>query len=300
MIYIGSNKKLICRDGNEQYAKSMDLEFKDYSYLSTNPDNVIIDISAGWTNEVGMRFIAGYIANHSGIIYVRLVDQYDHQKSSLAYSELIELYKKYSYKIRIIGTYHADYYGMKVDLVLPYPYLEEECRYNPWDARSDKMIITGSDIESIYPKRCQLYKYCDNGSKYIDRLNHPGYSGKHWSTGVIGNDYLDLLSKYKYMVCTTCTEGYELLKYIECAEVGCICVGEVPEGLRGSIAEDWIIKMPDFDDQKSFDKWASDYLPKLSESHSINYRESLRKLRNKNKLVKELYEFIESQKVREL
>lgn len=298
LTYVGSKTKLICRDGNEQYARSMDLKFKTYDFLSTNPDKVIIDVSAGWTDEVGMRFIYAYVTNHVGPIYIRLVDQYDHQKSSNAYSTLLDLYSRYSYKMKIIGTYQADYYGMKVDLVLPYPYLDEErlVSYEPgsFNTRLNKLILSGSDIESIYPMRCKLYRISEN-SKYIDKLSHPGYSGRHWNEGKVGDSYLGHLAQYKFMICTTCNERYELLKYIECAEVGCICVGEVPLGLEGTEAERWIVKIPEFKDSAEFDEWVESYLMKLNlDDYSINYNRVISELRDKNKLIRKLHEFTET------
>lgn len=299
LVYVGSTKKLICRDGNEGYAKSMDLEFKDYSYLATNPSRVIIDISAGWTDEVGLRYITSYITNHEGLIFIRLVDQFQHQMKLPAYSQLLELYSKYKYKLRIIGTYHANYYGMKVDLVLPYPYLEEESIENNWSDRSDKLVLTGANIRDIYPLRCKLFDLMGY-SKYIDGLRHPGYSGKYWNNALIGGKFIEFLSKHKFMICTTCNEEYELLKYIECAEAGCICVGQVPNGLRGTNAENLIINIPDevTESHELFDEWARDYLMKVDESYALDYKEFIKRTRSKVLLRSKLDEFTRTEEIR--
>lgn len=299
LVYVGSTKSLICRDGNVGYANSMDLEFKSYEYLSTNPSHVIIDISAGWTDEVGLRYITSYITNHEGIIFIRLVDQFKHQLGSLAYSQLLYLYDKYKYKMSIIGTYHADYYGMKVDLVLPYPYLEEESIENNWSDRINDPVLTGANIRDIYPMRCKLFDMIGESSHLI-RLKHPGYSGKHWNDAIIGEDFIKFLSNHKFMICTTCNEEYELLKYIECAEAGCVCVGQVPKGLKGTKAEDLIIKIPDevTESAKLFDEWTQDYLMKVDESYAHDYKDFIKGARNKVLLRSKLDEFTRTEEVR--
>lgn len=49
IMYVGSSKPLICRDGNFQYARSMDLNFITYDKLNSIDSKslyFIIDISA--------------------------------------------------------------------------------------------------------------------------------------------------------------------------------------------------------------------------------------------------------------
>ena len=132
--------------------------------------------------------------------------------------------------------------------------------------------------------REKLYSIQDS-SKYIDKLGHPGYSGKHWNDGKIGKSYLKELSKYTYMACTTCNEGYELLKYIECAEIGSVPIGEVPPSLVGTEAEKYIIKIPDevLVNNTEFDKWFSNI--NIDTKYTANkYRECIKDLRSKDRL----------------
>lgn len=293
IIHIGSSKPLICRDGNEEWSKSMDLDFKTYKFLDSSSDNsiyttgkklndyyIIIDISVGWTSSEDMDIIEDFIwCNDNRYIYIRLVDQFQHQLQSPIYKRMIKLVKNYN--IKVIGTYQVNYYNLPVSITLPYPYLPEDEINTPMSDRITSSILTGADIEEIYPMRYKLYNI--SGSEYIEKVYHPGYSGKGWNKGTIGKNYLNLLSSYKYMICTTCTEGYELLKYIECAEAGCVCIGEVPNRYIGTEVENWIIKIPEYALGDGFDEWfLSSVINSIdAEEYSKKYRESIKILNNK-------------------
>lgn len=297
IIYVGSSKPLICRDGNEQYAKSMDLTFITYDKLPSIPRDkcVIIDISVGWTSLDDMDIIEEFVKSRHRHTYFRLVDQFEHQwykdGDANAYVQMAKL--SIDYGIKIIGTYEVDYYGLKVGLVLPYPYLEEdEVNLNNSVRDSRSLILTGADIESIYPMRHKLYKL---DSLCINKLNHPGYSGKHWNEGKIGKDYLNMLSRYTFMICTTCNEGYELLKYIECAEAGCIPVGEIPPSLVGTEAANYIIKIPSkaIDSSEEFDSWFNGIRYEINyHQMALGYRKVIKEIRNKELLKMKLLNFV--------
>lgn len=261
IIYVGSSKPLICRDGNIKYAQSMELKFSTYDELSSLSYHkcIIIDISAGWTTDSDMDIIEMFINDRVVLgyndVFVRLVDQYNHQLTSPAYSRLLALLHKYPL-VKVIGTYNADYYGLDVKFYVPYPYLNTEEKSMSNRKVINKCILTGANIPDIYPVRAKLTEIART-SKYIDVLSHPGYSGNHWDDGVLGNDYLKKLSEYKCMLCTTCNEKYELLKYIECAEVNAVPIGELPAKDGDTNIFDDLVVIPDtaLVDSESFDKW---------------------------------------------
>lgn len=298
IIYVGSSKPLICRDGNLQYARSMDLNFITYNELKKIDSNslyFIIDISAGWTTSEDMDIIEEFVDRiPSKRMSIRLVDQFEHQRDADVYLRMTKM--SIDYCIPVIGTYDVDYYDLDVGLVLPYPYLEEdEIKLTGSSVRKiSSTILTGANVKGIYPMREKLYSISSN-SERIDAINHPGYSGKGWSNGVIGKDYLNMLSKYVFMVCTTCNESYELLKYIECAEAGCIPMGEIPNSLKGTEAEKYFIEIPDeaLTSSKSFDKWFLDSINNTDYYRcSISYRNYIRSIRNKGLLKDKLLNYI--------
>lgn len=298
IIYVGSSKPLICRDGNLQYARSMDLNFITYDelrWMDSKSLYFIIDISAGWTTSEDMDIIEEFVDRiPSKRMSIRLVDQFEHQRDTDTYLRMAKM--SIDYCIPIIGTYDVDYYDLDVGLVLPYPYLEEdEIKLTGSSVRKiSSAILTGANVKGIYPMREKLYSI-SSSSERIDAINHPGYSGKGWSNGVIGKDYLNTLSKYVFMVCTTCNESYELLKYIECAEAGCIPMGEIPNSLKGTEAEKYFIEIPDeaLTSSKSFDKWFLDSINNTDYYRcSISYRNYIRSVRNKGLLKNKLLNYI--------
>lgn len=298
IIYVGSSKPLICRDGNLQYARSMDLNFITYDelrWMDSKSLYFIIDISAGWTSSKDMDIIEEFVSRvPSKRISIRLVDQFEHQRNTDTYLRMAKV--SIDYCIPIIGTYDVDYYNLDVRLVLPYPYLEEdEIKLTGSSVRKiSSTILTGANVNGIYPMREKLYSI-SSSSERIDAISHPGYSGKGWSNGVIGKDYLNTLSKYVFMVCTTCNESYELLKYIECAEAGCIPMGEIPNSLKGTEAEKYFIKIPDesLTSSKSFDTWFLDAINNTDYYRcSISYRNYIKSVRNKDLLKDKLLNYI--------
>ena len=294
ITYVGASKKLICRDGNKQYADSMDLEFltyKDYFNLYEHIKCSIIDIAVGWTTPKDLSDIEILLkydtkVNKGGSckkVFFRLVDQFKHQESSEVYTIMKELSRIYN--IPIIGTYDVDYYGLNVAGIVPYPYLTyDELDNSDINKRIPGIILTGSDIKDIYPMRYKLYNL---SSEVIDSVKHPGYSGKHWSTGCIGDDYLKMLSRYQFMACTTCIEDYELLKYVECAEAGCIPIGELPSSLKGTEAEKYFIEIPNevLGSSDEFNEWFGEIcIPLDYELFSNGYRNAIKELNDKENL----------------
>lgn len=296
-MYVGSNKPLICRDGNFQYARSMDLNFITYDKLNGIDSRslyFIIDISAGWTTPQDMDLIEDFIMRTSSKrISIRLVDQFEHQRNTDTYLRMSKL--SIDYCIPIIGTYDVDYYDLDVELILPYPYLDNEEVKVPINERiQSSTILTGANVRGIYPMREALYSISDS-SERIDIIGHPGYSGKGWKTGIIGENYLKSLSKYIFMICTTCNESYELLKYIECAEVGCVPIGEIPNSLKGTEAEKYIIEIPNeaLMSSISFDSWYLDTMNKTDyHRYSVSYKNCIKSMRDKNLLKDRLLTYI--------
>ena len=89
------------------------------------------------------------------------------------------------------------------------------------------------------------------------------------------------------MACTTCIEGYELLKYIECAEAGCIPIGEVPPSLKGTEAEKYIIEIPKnlLNSSEEFNKWFIEMQDRtILKEFSNGYRNAIKDLNDKESL----------------
>lgn len=303
IIHVGSDKQLICRDGNKQWSDSMDLKFIDYLEFITlefSSDKVfIIDVSVGWTDDLLIMSLTSKISElirKKNKIYIRLVDQFKYQWYSRIYEWVTRLCEVY--KIKIIKTYNCDYNGLDHLVILPYPYLDEDefTISDDCEEREKSLFLSGADINDIYPMRCRLYDLSEDF--LIKTLRHPGYSGSHWSKGKIGYEYLKELHNHWFMVCTTThPDRYDLLKYVECAEAGCVCVGEVPKMLEGTEAEKWIIKIPDWSLKGIgiFNEWFDNTLKDLDvELYASEYRRCIKEMRDKEKIKRLLLDSINS------
>lgn len=303
IIHVGSDKQLICRDGNKQWSDSMDLKFIDYLEFITlefSSDKVfIIDVSVGWTDDLLIMSLTSKISElikKKNKIYIRLVDQFKYQWYSRIYEWVTRLCEVY--KIKIIKTYNCDYNGLDHLVILPYPYLDEDefIISDDCEEREKSLFLSGADIKDIYPIRCKLYDLSEDF--LIKTLRHPGYSGSHWSKGKIGYEYLKELHNYWFMACTTThPDRYDLLKYVECAEAGCVCVGEVPKMLEGTEAEKWIIKIPDWalNGIGIFSEWFDNTLKDLDvELYASEYRGCIKEMRDKEKIKRLLLDSINS------
>lgn len=303
IIHVGSDKQLICRDGNKQWSDSMDLKFIDYLEFITlefSSDKVfIIDVSVGWTDDlltISLTSKISELIKKKNKIYIRLVDQFKYQWYSRIYEWVTGLCEVY--KIKIIKTYNCDYNGLDHLVILPYPYLDEDefIISDDCEEREKSLFLSGADIKDIYPIRCKLYDLSEDF--LIKTLRHPGYSGNHWSKGKIGYEYLKELHNHWFMACTTThPDKYDLLKYVECAEAGCVCVGEVPKMLEGTEAEKWIIKIPDgsLKGIGIFYEWFNNTLKDLDvELYASEYRRCIKEMRDKEKIKRLLLDSINS------
>jgi hypothetical protein len=303
IIHVGSDKQLICRDGNKQWSDSMDLKFIDYLEFITlefSSDKVfIIDVSVGWTDDlltISLTSKISELIKKKNKIYIRLVDQFKYQWYSRIYEWVTGLCEVY--KIKIIKTYDCNYNGLDHLVILPYPYLDEDefIISDDCEEREKNLFLSGADISDIYPTRCKLYDLSEDF--LIKTLRHPGYSGNHWSKGKIGYEYLKELHNHWFMACTTThPDKYDLLKYVECAEAGCVCVGEVPKMLEGTEAEKWIIKIPDgsLKGIGIFYEWFNNTLKDLDvELYASEYRRCIKEMRDKEKIKRLLLDSINS------
>lgn len=303
IIHVGSDKQLICRDGNKQWSDSMDLKFIDYLEFITlefSSDKVfIIDVSVGWTDDlltISLTSKISELIKKKNKIYIRLVDQFKYQWYSRIYEWVTGLCEVY--KIKIIKTYDCNYNGLDHLVILPYPYLDEDefTISDDCEEREKNLFLSGADISDIYPTRCKLYDLSEDF--LIKTLRHPGYSGNHWSKGKIGYEYLKELHNHWFMACTTThPDKYDLLKYVECAEAGCVCVGEVPKMLEGTEAEKWIIKIPDWSLKGIgiFNEWFDNTLKDLDvELYASEYRRCIKEMRDKEKIKRLLLDSINS------
>lgn len=233
----------ICRDAGKPYAESLGLKY-DYlptwrEYLSKDY-NLIVD--TGWKTEDSIKILEDILQNGDpSRIILRVVDDYPQTYSNL---DIQFINNELLRKFRLVSPYRHVYFGYHVAKWVPYHYeIDDEIEndFNEFLSRNPKPLLTGALDRQIYPIRA-MYADCGN----VEIMTHPGYSGRCWE-GNVGKAYLQKLSKYRFMVMSTCYHDFELLKYIECAEAGCCPIGEFTKSML-AVMPDNLRKLQRFDD----------------------------------------------------
>lgn len=220
---INPDSNPICRDAMIPYAVSLGIPFDDINNHEQY-DKIIID--CGWKTADYVKSIIKCVESHKGQIYFRVVDDYieSYEVQDKRFAWFIEDLSEIS-NIKFISPYHHLIYRQYIPIWIPYHY-DESSEVSINNGRLEKAILTGFNDYKIYPVRAQFY---NSESKLIDTFKHPGYSGRCWDNTNTGQGYINNLSQYKFMIVTTCYLDYELMKYIECAEAGCVPIGEFPK-----------------------------------------------------------------------
>jgi hypothetical protein len=259
MKYIISSKinytKLICDDAGPSYAKNFGWESVPISQWDTDDNVVIVDNRI--TSEE-CDHLKKIIDSKSECKFVfKIVDPlYDSAIWTNWYYDFLRQIAK-NEKVAFLSVYQpaewvsdlAKYVGGDRVYVLPYPYIKsKEISGLELSNRRNKIILTGARHKDIYPLRERMWKARKLSPVFrfiCDGLEHPGYSdlGDNVSTGVIGKNYINLISNYRWMFLCPSRVQIELMKYLECAYAGCAPVGGIPYGLPKE-AKDAFVQFP--------------------------------------------------------
>lgn len=295
LIYLISNSclydKMICSDAGPLYAKSMNWLCGKIG-LDYPSDRILIIDNRIDSNEI--KIIRELISRNQHTFVFKLGDGMREACNSdyIRFLFTIEPQKR----IYFISPYNNDFltktlstkHGIRYVLTIPYAYnkiMEKELQF---PNRRKKILISGSVGEEAYPLRWKLHIetyhkiWALNKVKY---LKHPGYAdlGFKQQHSYIGDKYLQLLSKYKFMMVSPSVYDYELLKYRECAYAGCCPIGR----LSSSISIDRT-KIPEEFSLRHNTKQFVEGLFKISEENIFNsafsFRQWFRDHRNPEKL----------------
>lgn len=221
----------ICRDAGKPFADSLGFDFGFRVDLKSFIDKYsLIIVDLGWSNDKIDELVDCIkISEREDKVYLRLVDDHVNLRTNEWNQRIMELILSSEILCKkIICPYSIKIFGGIDPIVIPYHY-EESNEVNN-HGRLNKALLSGYDHE-IYPLRRYLYdNITDPLLKDIEVLSHPGYTGKRWPTGKLGNDFITELSKYKVAITTTSCD-YELMKYVESAQAGCAPLGEFPTSI---------------------------------------------------------------------
>jgi len=226
IIYlIDPNANPICRDAMTPYAESMGFKIDSLENYKLY-DNKCRIIDASWRSTEHCNLIKEVIEYNHKDVLVRLVDDNFRRDEDLIIRDLI-----LKYELATFSPYKIKYFNKFIPHHIPYHYeIADEISMKNFNERKSLAILSGcSWSPTTYPYRITCFEY---ESEYIENLKHPGYSGKHWDELYVGKSYLEKLSEYKFMIVTSNLQGYELMKYVECAEAGCIPIGEFCKSIK--------------------------------------------------------------------
>lgn len=224
----------ICRDADYKLADSLGITYLDFNYVhlwEKLPDdsNYILDL--GWMIDSLESAVIKFLKDNPQVV-VRVVDGNLSDMKRCIVHVLYEI-NAGNLRNKVISPYNQNFgmSNLKVT-VIPYHYDEsDERKFTYFEHRIPKIVLTGNVCEKLkatYPLRYKLWKLSKKRPDLIDFIQHPGYSkDQKWSDNPIGSEYIDLLSKYQFMAITSSDLNYNLLKNVECAEAGCIPIGEL-------------------------------------------------------------------------
>jgi hypothetical protein len=148
-------------------------------------------------------------------------------------------------KIFFYSTYAEDYvqsvlkqkHGPEKVFTIPYAYNRDNEREINFENRKNRILVSGSLASASYPLR--WYFHINTYHKFwayrkVKYLKHPGYAdiGQKQHHKIIGDQYLNYLADFRFMLVTPSKFDYELLKFRECAYAGCCLVGELPSSIN--------------------------------------------------------------------
>lgn len=235
---------LICDDAGYGYSNSMGWRPVRLNEVKISANEVFVVDNRLTADEVAR--LKAIIHEHINTIFLlKVVDPFNEHEGHHYYgflskmcgclnTFLLSVYTPAELTVALADKYKGRF------IHLPYPYLVEKEIENK--QKANKIIISGSLNEQIYPYRYAIWKKVTRSWLrlfFFDILKHPGYAemsaSKKHSHSIIGETFVEYLSQYKYMLLCPSRTGVEFLKYNECAYAGCMPVGEPPLSYPGEI-----------------------------------------------------------------
>ena len=130
-------------------------------------------------------------------------------------------------------------------LFIPYPFVDRYNTNNLFSNRQEKIVLSGSMSKHLYPYRAKFREYVLKNKWLQDKveiLDHPGYPdlGFEKNHQVVGENYIEYLSKFSLMFISPTRCKLELLKYSECAYARCVPIGRMPSSFSKKMKEPFI------------------------------------------------------------
>lgn len=170
-----------------------------------------------------LRVVDPYYSNHSQAYYrllFRIKDRENvHFLSPYQPTELVKQLQETADDRKVIW--------------LPYPFTAENNINTGIQARRKQVIFSGARNPHLYPERQAFISSVRRNPWLwgkVHHLHHPGYPdvGQPQQHRITGEHYISYLSRFRWMFISPSRCRLEFLKYSECANAGCIPVGQPP------------------------------------------------------------------------
>ena len=304
IYYICSEKfdysQAICDDQGPAYARRQGWEtvsLSDAQSVVTKPhifDNRLTLYELGFVE----RHVA---ANPKVPVFIKVVDPQLEAITQPYYQMLLHIVTRQN--VTLIGPYHetgitalaCKISGRQIYHWVPYAYdiaREIQLDIKSIEARVSKVLLTGALSPKVYPDRTRLVAARRRSIGCYRRtahLRHPGYwdIGQEVRHNIVGDRFIQHLSRYVAMWIDGREEGLELLKFCECAYAGCVPFGVAAKTLPIDAAKQ-IWDIPIGRESKTLKAGLSRAVDELYDS-AMRFRSAMRQSRKQDLWIQDVY-----------
>jgi hypothetical protein len=294
---------MITYDAGSGYAQRMGWEYSGLDKWKQYRDYLnIIDCRI---SEAECEWVENLIQQQRQTQFVlRIVDPY-YSCHSQAYYRLLFRVKDWE-NVRFLSPYQPtelvkqlqEAAGDRKVIWLPYPFIVENNVTTNMAGRRKQVIFSGARNPHLYPERQAFISAVRRNPLLwgkVHHLKHPGYpdTGQPQQHMIVGKYYIQYLSKFRWMFISPSRCRLEFLKYSECANAGCVPVGQPPDSFSNRLRQCFI----SLDFERLYDSFCYLFSMPFDELQAIanEYRLAMTEERNPALLNDQLNELIRCQ-----
>lgn len=251
------SKRMYNGDSGKEYADSLDIETITWKECQRNQDCDILFFDSRLSQNELLQISLYINDNKNKIFLMAITDPYFEQEKDSPYIKFLYLLKNNS-NVGIVSKYQPEeitqelyiLYGKNRFLTLNYVYDPKEELTINYKNKKNKILLSGSLNFKLYPERNLLHKFSRVFplNMFVDILQHPGYPdvGQKLNHDIIGENYINFISSYRFMFVTPSRCKLEFLKYRESGYAGTIILGLTPKTFPANLSKSMIEINPFF------------------------------------------------------
>ncbi len=245
------SKMITTYDAGPGYAANMGWQYDSIDKISLYLDS--INIIDNRISEAECFKLEEYVLSHTNNFFVfKIVDSYYEWCQNHWYYRFLFRIKKLVNVLfltnyiptEIVKELNDDTNNKKM-VFIPYGFNNNHKIDNDFTKRIKKVIFSGNQDRYVYPYRYSFARSIKRNPLLWNKvkfLKHPGYPdiGQKLTHQMIGNKYIEYLSRFKFMFISPSRCGLEFLKYGECAYAYCVPIGKAPASFSSTLKEFFI------------------------------------------------------------